>query len=276
MAAAQETGLGAAKKLVRVLLCAWACNAALGGALSSVARAELPVAAATSEETPEALLDFDLSPPSYTVGLLGGWVWNRSDSPIHDFLTEQFTLDRSDFDAPVILVDVAWRITSWLDVVGGFEVSSQKTKSEYRDYVDSVTGAPIRQSTQLTQVPLTVSLRFYPLARERQIGEYAFVSRRFVPYAGAGIGATYYELKQKGEFVDFVDDTIFKGRFLSEGWGFSGHVFLGGEIRLMRGLCLAIEGRYQWASADVKGSFQGFDKIDLDGAQLLVGIHWRL
>jgi hypothetical protein len=243
---------------------------------AGVARADVSEDAAGTDEAPEASLDFLLSSPRFTMGVLGGWVWNRADSEIHDFLTEQFTLERSDFDAPVVIIDVAGRIMPWMDIVGGIEISSQaKIESEYRDYVDGVTGAPIRQTTQLTQGSITLSVRFYPLARERKVGEYAFISRRFVPYLGGGFGGTYYQLKQKGEFVDFVDETIFEGAFKTDGWGFSGHVFLGGELLLTRSITVALEARYQRASADVRGNFEDFGPIHLDGVRLLVGIHWR-
>ncbi|MBW2271468.1 MAG: hypothetical protein JRH16_23185, partial [Deltaproteobacteria bacterium] len=100
MTATQGTGLGAVKKLVRVVLCAWAFVAVLPLSLLSVARAELPESGSSTsaiDETPEATLDFDfdVAVPRFTIGLLGGWVWNRSDSDIYDFLIDQFTIERS-------------------------------------------------------------------------------------------------------------------------------------------------------------------------------------
>jgi opacity protein-like surface antigen len=103
-----------------------------------------------------------------------------------------------------------------------------------------------------------------------------------VPYLGGGIGATYYKLKQEGDFVDkgdpnvMGDETIFTDVFVSDGWGFSQHVFLGLDVKLTKNLGLILEGRYDWAKADIEGSFVGFDPIDLNGAKILIGVNWRL
>ena len=45
-------------------------------------------------------------------------------------------------------------------------------------------GAPIKQKTTLTQVPLVASLKLYPMGRGRQVGEHVWVRSRFVPYLG--------------------------------------------------------------------------------------------
>jgi hypothetical protein len=243
--------------------------------LSVTVRAEGAGDGEASEDAPQARLDFRFSAPRFSIGVRGGWAFNRSEGEIYDFLTDELTLERSDFDAPAFAADFSWRLTSWLDVVAGFEVSSCKTDSEFRDYVDEF-GIPITQNTRLTQVPLTFSLRLYPFDRGRQVGQYAWVPSAIAPYVGGGIGATWYELRQKGDFVDFVDLTIFEDHFSSDGWAFAGHVFLGVDIKLIKSLGLVFEGRYYWANADLRGDFVGFDPIDLDGARAMVGINWKL
>ena len=203
-------------------------------------------------------------------------------------MTDELTLERSDFFGPVFAADFSWRLTSWMDAVIGFEVSGSSTDSEFRDYVDEF-DIPITQNTRLTQVPLTVSLKFYPIGRGRQVGQYAWVPSAVAPYVGGGIGATWYELRQKGEFVDFADEDpdedppicedtciIFEDVFTSKGWAFAGHVFLGVDIKLIKSLGLVIEGRYYWANADLRGYFVGFDPIDLDGARVMAGVNWKL
>jgi hypothetical protein len=256
----------------------WIATATLLGLLlllSAAVRAEGEADGEASEDTPQADLDFRFSAPRFSVGVRGGWAFNRSEGEIYDFLTDELTLERSDFDAFTFAADFSWRLTSWLDVVAGFEVSSHSTGSEFRDYVDEF-GMPITQDTRLTQVPLTLSLRVYPFGLGRQVGQYAWVPSALAPYVGGGIGATWYELKQKGEFVDFVDLTIFEDHFSSDGWAFAGHVFLGIDIKLIKSLGLVFEGRYYWADADLGGDFVGFDPIDLDGARVMAGINWKL
>jgi len=258
----------------------------LSWVLSATVRAEGAGDGEASEDAPQARLDFRFSAPRFSIGVRGGWAFNRSEGEIYDFLTDELTLERSDFDAPAFAADFSWRLTPWLDncrltswmdldVVAGFEVSSRKTDSEFRDYVDEF-GIPITQNTRLTQVPLTFSLRLYPFDRGRQVGQYAWVPSAIAPYVGGGIGATWYELRQKGDFVDFVDLTIFEDHFSSDGWAFAGHVFLGVDIKLIKRLGLVLEGRYYWANADLGGDYVGFDPIDLDGARAMVGVNWKL
>lgn len=227
------------------------------------------------EEASSNTPDFRFRQPWVVLGLRGGASFNRSNGEIYDFLTDQLTLSDSDFNSGVFALDVAVRATDWMDVVLGFEYSGGYKKSESRDY-EEANGDAIKQKTRLTQVPLTVSAKFYPIGRGRQVGDYAWIRSRLVPYVGGGIGGTYYQLKQKGDFVDFVDLTIFEAEFESEDWGFAQHVFLGLDLKLTRNFGLVVEGRYYWADASTRGDFAGFAPIDLDGARAMIGLSIRL
>ncbi len=236
-----------------------------------------------TEEAPLPRLDFQFDAPRMSLGFRGGWAFNRSKGEIYDFLTDQLTLSNSDFDAPAFTVDFSWRLTSWLDVVFGVEYTGRKQKSEDRHFTEE-NGSPITQKTRLTQVPLTLSLKIYPIGRGKQVGQYAWIRKTVVPYIGGGIGGTWYELKQKGDFVDLnpapgtcpVAQCIFSDVFTSDGWAFSQHAFGGVDIKLTRSLGLILEGRYYWADADLQGDYVGFNRIDLDGARVMIGFNWKL
>ena len=235
-------------------------------------------ASETFEEAPLPRLDFEFDEPRMSVGFRGGWAFNRSKGEIYDFLTDELTLSKSDFDAPAFTVDFSWRLISWLDVVFGVGYSGRKQKSEDRHFTE-VNGSPIIQDTRLTQVPLTVSLKIYPIGRGEQVGQYAWIRKAVVPYIGGGIGGTWYELKQKGDFVDKSvpgDEFIFSDEFTSDDWAFAQHVFAGVDIKLTRSFGLILEGRYYWADADVHGDFVDFNSIDLDGARAMIGFNWKL
>ena len=242
----------------------------------------------TGEPVEEPRLDFLLSAPRVSLGVRGGWAFNRADGEIYDFLTDELTLERFDFSAPGFAVDASWRLRSWMDVVFGVEYTGRKTKSEDRFFVDTL-GNSIDQTTRLSQVPLTLSLKFYPIGRGRQVGRYGWVPKAVVPYVGGGIGGTWYELKQKGEFVHKTDPKdpddnfcegfpfcIFEDEFSSDAWTFAQHAFVGFDVKLTRSWGLILEGRYYWADADVKGDYAGFDPIDLNGARLMIGFNWKL
>ena len=89
---------------------------------------------------------------------------------------------------------------------------------------------------------------------------------------GAGAGALWYRFEQEGEFVDFVDLTIFPDRFRSASWTLSTHAFAGANVKLTRSVFLAMEARYLWADAQLGLDFVGFDNIDLRGLKVTTGI----
>jgi opacity protein-like surface antigen len=244
-------------------------------ALSSAMLLAAPSSALAGEgSSPQSSPDFRFSSPSNTFGLRAGWVIHRADSEIYDFVSELLTLESSSFNGPAFAMDFGFRLSSRLDAVLGFEYSNRKRRSEYRDWVDE-NGIPIVQDSRLTQVPLTLSLKFYLVDRGRSVGQYAWVPTSVVPYIGGGGGMTWYRFEQVGEFVDFIDLAIFEDVFRSDGWTPSLHAFAGVDIKLNPSLGLVLEGRYQWASKDMSGSFVGFDPIDLSGLRLMAGVHWK-
>jgi opacity protein-like surface antigen len=234
-----------------------------------------------TQEAPLPRLDFQFDEPRLSLGFRGGWAFNRSKGDIYDFFTdgeELQGLSKSDFDAPAFIVDFSWRLISWLDVVFGVEYSGREQKSEAPRHTE-VNGNPIVQKTRLTQVPLTLSLKIYPIGRGEQVGQYAWIRKAVVPYIGGGIGGTWYKLKLKGDFVDENDpknEFIFSDVFTSDDWAFAQHVFAGVDIKLTRSFGLILEGRYYWADADVKGNFVDFNSIDLNGARAMIGFNWKL
>ncbi len=243
------------------------------------------------EEAPLPRLDFQFDEPRMSLGFRGGWAFNRSKGEIYDFLTDEnflVGLSKSDFDAPAFTFDFSWRLISWLDVVFGVEFGGRQRKSEDPHFTE-VNGDPIVQKTRLTQVPLTLSLKIYPIGRGARVGQYAWIRKAVVPYIGGGIGGTWYELKQTGDFVHKTDFTnpdddfcmganacIFEDVFTSDAWTFAQHVFAGVDIKLTRSFGLILEGRYYWADADVQGDYVDFNSIDLDGARVMIGFNWKL
>jgi hypothetical protein len=94
-----------------------------------------------------------------------------------------------------------------------------------------------------------------------------------VPYVGAGGGAYWFQLKQRGDFVDFVDLSVFGDVFQASGWTPSAHVFGGTDIQLYRRLFLSLEGRYIWAAGNMGAEWVDFDPIDLSGFRIGTGIN---
>ncbi len=119
---------------------------------------------------------------------------------------------------------------------------------------------------------LTGSVRYALRDRGREVGQLAYVPRRVVPFVGAGGGALWYRLEQTGDFVDFVDLSVFRSTFDSNGWAPTAHVLGGVDVRVARRLLVTVDGRYQWAAAALNNTWVDFDPIDLSGFRLTGGL----
>jgi hypothetical protein len=215
--------------------------------------------------------DFLFGRPDGSVGLRGSWVFARGGSDWYDFVTEHLTLEHDDFDAPAIGADIGIAVTPRLDVVGAVDFSQSATSSEYRDFVDNLR-QPIEQRTRVRELNLSGSLKLALAPRGREVGQFAWVPRTVVPYVGAGGGMLWFEMRQDGDFVDFVDNSIFTDVFESRGWTPSAHVFGGVDVRVFRRMFLSFDARYLWAAGDLGADWIDFDPLDLTGLRLAGGV----
>jgi hypothetical protein len=216
--------------------------------------------------------DFLFQTPDGSFGVRGSWVFARAGSDWYDFVTDHLTLENRDFNAPAFGVDLGITITPRVDAVIGFDFSQSTTGSEYRDFVDN-NRLPITQQTRLREMNLSGGVRLALTERGREVGSFAWVPRTVVPYVGAGGGMLWFDVNQTGDFVDFVDNSIFTDVFRSRGWAPSAHVFGGVDIRVYRRLFLTLDGRYLWAAGDLGSDWIDFDPIDLTGLRLAAGIN---
>lgn len=219
--------------------------------------------------------DFVFGRPGFSLGIRGLWRQARAESDIYDFVTEELTLEKSDFNAPGIALDVGFALTSRLELLAGVEFSRSSARSQDREYPVDTEGVPIEQDTELSQFGATGSLAFALAPRGRAIGQYAWIPARVVPYVGVGGSLTRYEFVQFGDWVDFVDLAVFSATFATEGWGLGGHLLGGVDIRMARRALLTVEARRVWAQGKVAGAFFGdFDPIDLGGLHIGVGVRF--
>lgn len=218
--------------------------------------------------------DFLFGPPHGSIGARASWVFARAGSELFEFIQEQLTIDKGDFNAPAFAVDVAVAVSPRLEAVFGFEFSDAKVRSEYRDFVDN-NRQPITQQTELREANLSGSVRIALTPRGQGVSRLAWIPRRIVPWIGGGGGMLWYRFQQDGDFVDVFSPQrrIFSDTLMSRGWTPSVHVFGGVDVRIARRLFVATEGRYLWASAPLQRSYEGFDPIDLAGFRLATGIN---
>ena len=228
--------------------------------------------APSSQRRARATPDFLFGRPDGSIGVRGSWVLARRQSDWYDFVTSQLTLDGSDFNSGAFGMDVGVALTSRADLMFGFDYGQTNSPSEYRNFVDNFR-LPIEQQTRMRETSLTGGLRFSLTERGREVGNFAWVPRTVVPYVGAGAGLIWFQVRQSGDFVDFVDHSVFSDVFLASGWTPSAQVLGGVEIHVFRRLFLTFDGRYRWAAGDLGSTWIGFDPIDLTGLRMSTGIN---
>lgn len=217
--------------------------------------------------------DFLLGRPRASVGVRGSWVKAGASSDLFDFVTKELSIDKSDFNTGSFGADVAVSVNERLDIVGGLDVNAMSHLSDYRLFEDN-RGLPIQQTTELSQLNLTLSAKYSLLPRGRAISRLAWIPRTVVPYVGAGAGYGKYEFRQNGDFVDFDNgNRVFSDTFRSSGWAPTMHVLGGTDIRVYRHLIMSFEGRYSWSNADLSQDFIDFEPIDLGGFRFGAGLH---
>ena len=218
--------------------------------------------------------DFNPRKPKAFIGGNIGFNSPIAGSDVYDMMTRELTLEKSDLRAFVFGGDLGITISSHFAVVTGFDFSRSKTKTESRDYVED-NGDPIEQTTQFSMLPITTTLRYYPVKTGEYVGSYAWIPTRVNPYIGGGGGVLYYDLNQTGRFVDKSNMNIFRTSMVSSGWTPTFHFAGGIDINLTTRVFINGEARYSRARADLSTDFAGFNPIDLSGVGILGGIYFR-
>jgi hypothetical protein len=212
--------------------------------------------------------------PQVQVTFRAGPVMPRAQSDVFDFMTSELTLERGDFRAPALAAEFAVLLGPRWDLALSLGHSEAESRSEYRDLIGS-DGLPIEQTTRLRTMPLTGTLRFYPIERGRTVGSLAWLPTRTTPYIGAGGGMTWYRLEQQGEFVELPDYDIFYHEYRSAANALTLHAVAGADHWFTPRIGLNLEGRYTHGSAPTEGAYRSYDRLDLSGLQASVGLSFR-
>lgn len=217
--------------------------------------------------------------PPVQVDFFLGLTAPRAGSPVFDDTMDQVFLDRGDLRSAAFGGSLGLRVDERLDIAGEIGFSRASVETEDREWLGT-DGLPIVQTVELTRVPLSLIVRGYLWERGRSVGELAWVPRSWVPYAGAGVGVTWYEFVRDGEFVDESQPPpppIYRDVLTWDGAAATGHLLAGAEFNLNPRLLVRGEGRYTWASGSGRSrDFPGYRSVDLAGFQAVVGLSIRL
>jgi hypothetical protein len=213
--------------------------------------------------------------PSGGVTVRAGWFIANASSGFFDEARQNLTLDKSNFSGPTLGADVAVRLTPQLDLTFDGAWIGSSTKSHYRDYVDN-NNQEIEQTTTLRRVPLTANLKAYLVPRGRSVGSLAYIPAKVVPWIGVGGGLEWYKLEQSGDFINMSTGAVYNDRLESSAWGPAVQGMGGVDVTLTPRVALTGDARYLWSRASMNDSFDGFDKIDLSGVSIALGVTFRL
>jgi hypothetical protein len=151
--------------------------------------------------------------------------------------------------------------------VGVSYFQSPKQDSFYADFTDT-DGTDIIQASQFRVVPLSVTVRAFPIGRTTPVQ----------PYVGGGVNFYRWHYEEEGEFIDFSDDSlpIFDGEFSDDGSAVGAIILAGVRFPIGHAFYVGGEWRWQNGSADLapEQNFAG-DKLDLGGNTVAATFHVR-
>jgi hypothetical protein len=174
-------------------------------------------------------------------------------------------------------VGFAWGIEYNHVVADNLEVGvhvdgyQRTVETSYRDFVRP-DDTEILQTLRLNIVPFGLTVRLVPTGKRTKLA----------PYVGGGVDLVYYKYEEWGDFIDFLDPdfSIYYDEFVSDGVTFGLHAVGGLRFYLNRDIALIVEGRYQWANADMGDDFAPtepglINNIDLSGFSVTGGLRVR-
>jgi opacity protein-like surface antigen len=217
--------------------------------------------------------------PYVTFDVRGGYSAATAGGDVFDDVTQQLTLNKRDFGSLTVGGDIAFRITSQVDLTLDAGYSRSSHKSEFRNFVDN-NNLPIEQTTTFERIPVTANVKLHLASTGRSIGHLAWIPSRFVPYIGGGVGMMSYRLRQEGDFVDFNTNAVFNTTIDTQDdgkdWAFVQQVMAGAEYNFSPMFGVTLDARYLHGRGNPGTAFKGYDRIDLSGASASAGISVRL
>lgn len=237
--------------------------------------AVVTLAAATPASAQRSGNGYLFHQPNAVFTLRGGYDHASANSDLFDDVTQNLTLNRSDFSGLTFGAEVGIPVGRRFEVGADIGYSRSSKGSAFRNLIDN-DNLPIEQLTRFERVPLMGTVRVFLTEPGRAIGQLAWIPNKVTPWVGAGAGAMWYRFEQEGDFVDFRDYHVFTSSVQTDSWTTAAQAMGGVDVSLTPALALRGDVRYVWAHDKPKSSFSTFDRIDLSGTQASIGLSFRL
>ncbi len=183
------------------------------------------------------------------------------NSDLWEINRDNLYLEKKDFEGGYGAIQ--WEFFTQKNISFSVEVGSYSKSlwTSYRDW-EWEDGSPINQRLSFNVVPIEANANIYPGGAHRPIA----------PYFGGGIGIYIWKYIQEGDFVDFTTWDVFSGRFETSTTGIGANLKGGLSWRISRTIGFFGEAKYVFLKDDLSSDFQGFEKFDVGGLYLSLGI----
>ncbi len=159
-----------------------------------------------------------------------------------------------DFTGGTVGAEFLVDLGRFLEAGVGASYYARTVPSVYDQWVNE-DGSEVAQDLRLRVIPFTATVRLLPFGRRRSVE----------PYLGGGVGVFLFRYSETGEFVDFTDESIFRGRYVGTGTAVGPIAVFGARFNWTRRFGAGLEVRYQKAEGKLDlNEFYG-DRIDLGG-----------
>ena len=207
----------------------------------------------------------------------GQLVQGQRGSDIYDFVTDQFTIEKSDFNTGSFAAELGFSVTPRLDIIGrhGFQrhEHSRPTIATEEDNCRTES-LPIQQITELEQMNLSASAKFSLLPRGRSDQPPGVDPEHVCPVCRRRRRLRQIQLPPERRFRRLRRSPHLHRHVPSEGWTPTFHVLGGTDIQVYAPPDAVVRSAILVAARRPGQDFIDFEPIDLGGFRFGAGIHF--
>lgn len=225
------------------------------------------------------------------VSVRAGYFIPRAQSELWTTEFDQMTFTKSNYQNTTLGFVYERFITREISVCLGIEGYSQNKVGSYRDYVgyefaegdfafpnDYEGEFLINHVFNVSITPIQMSLKLTPFGRRTGL----------IPFVGAGLSLYIWNVRMQGDMIDFTDEWVYEDPDLGDipvykikladvrdesrlSVGYQ--AFAGILFPFAKRIAFEAEIKYNFGKGTLE-NFEGFDKFDLSGYQISLGINY--